>query len=211
LTSETTTGIAVYAAGRLESILSDRHWLRPPLSAAIRDRLSDAVDSLETRWDVQRNAESFKTREPLSIVHGDIAPGNVLWRPEPVLIDWEYSRLGGPADGIAYTFDQNGLTAPQQEAFWRGYQQSASARGRLVDVANRIEWWERLTLLGSTIWWVERWVRRVEADASGTDDPAVPREQRYYLDHISSRTDRLERLLNGATRANVVGRVTRRS
>ena len=194
-----TGDIAAYAERRLKSILLGRAWVRAPLPAHIRDRLEAAADSLETRWEAWRDAESFNTDEMLALLHGDIAAGNILWSPDPVLIDWEYTRLGDPADEIAYLFDQNHLTTPRRQAFWRGYRESTGSQVRLAHVARRVDWWERLTLLGSTLWWTERWVRRAEADAAGVADSAVPRQQAYYVDRVISRLDRLhDRLANRA-------------
>jgi aminoglycoside phosphotransferase (APT) family kinase protein len=190
-----TGDIASYAESRLESILCGLAWVRAPLPALIRDRLEAAADSLETCWERWREAESFRTDEMLALLHGDIGPGNILWGPDPVLIDWEYTRLGDPADEIAYLLDQNGLTASRRQAFWRGYRESTSSQVRLAHVARRVDWWERLTLLGSTLWWVERWVRRAEADAAGVADPAVPRKRDYYFNHVIRRLDRLDDLL----------------
>ena len=65
--------------------------------------------------EASHGAESFEAGETLALLHGDIGPGNVLWGPDPVLIDWEYTRLGDPADEIAYLFDQNALTEPQRQ------------------------------------------------------------------------------------------------
>jgi aminoglycoside phosphotransferase (APT) family kinase protein len=59
-----------------------------------------------------QHTESFRTGETLALPYGDIGPGNVLWGREPALIDWEYTRLGDPADEIAYLFDQNALAGP---------------------------------------------------------------------------------------------------
>jgi aminoglycoside phosphotransferase (APT) family kinase protein len=187
--------IASYADGRLQSILSGLAWVRAPLPAPIRDRLKGAADSLRTCWEGWRDTESFRTDEIPALLHGDIGPGNILWSPDPVLIDWEYTRLGDPADEIAYLLDQNGLTAPRREAFWTGYRESTSSQPRLAHIARRVDWWERLTLLGSTLWWAERWVRRAEADAAGVAVPAVPKEQDYYFDRVISRLDRLDDLL----------------
>ena len=113
-----------------------------------------------------------------------------------MLIDWEYARLGDPADEIAYLFDQNGLSPGQREAFWRGYRQGASTQAPLGHVAARVDWWEPVALLGSALWWVERWVRRAAADAAGSVDPDVQRGPGYYADHVIRRLDRLERLLD---------------
>lgn len=191
----TAGNVTSYAEGRLESIISTLAWARDPLPVPIQARLKGAATSLERGLEGLRGAESFKTDERLALLHGDIGPGNILWVPDPVLIDWEYTRLGDPADEMAYTFDQNGLTAPQREAFWRGYRQNISSQLRLARIIDRVNWWEPVTLLGSALWWVERWVRRTDADAARKVDPEVPREQGYYFDHVIRRLDRLDKLL----------------
>lgn len=56
--------------------------------------------------------------------------------------------------------------------------------------------WEPLTLLGSTLWWIERWVRRSEAEVTRIPDPAAPKDPGYYLAHATTRLDRLEDLLS---------------
>ena len=197
-----TGNVASYAQGRLQSILSTLAWARDPLPAVLQTRLTRAADAFAKGWEASQDAQSFRASENLALLHGDIALGNVLWGPDPVLIDWEYTRLGDPADEIAYLFDQNGLTEPQRQAFWRGYRQGVSSEVRLSHVIYRVDWWEPVTLLGSALWWVERWVRRIEIDAAGAVDPAVPREPGYYLEHVTRRLARLEKLVaTGASRA----------
>jgi aminoglycoside phosphotransferase (APT) family kinase protein len=189
--------LSTYAEGRLGSILSTMMWVRHPLPAEAQGALRKAANSVQKSWDSARHTPCFASGAPLALLHGDIAPGNILWRPRPVLIDWEYSRLGDPADEIAYLLDQNGLTPAQRAAFWLGYRQSFSgSQAMLCGVVERVEWWEPLTLLGSALWWVERWVRRAEADVAGQADPEVPREAGYYADNVSRRLDRLASLLS---------------
>jgi aminoglycoside phosphotransferase (APT) family kinase protein len=190
-----TGDMASYAAGRMSWILGGLPWVREPLAATTQARLTDAAAVLERSWDVWRSAESFGSGEPLALLHGDIALGNILWSPDPVLIDWEYARLGDPADEVAYLFDQNGLTAPQRAAFWRGYGAGTSDDVRLAHLMDRARWWEPITLLGSALWWVERLVRRTEADSTGSADPAVPREPSYYFDQVARRLNRLDELV----------------
>ena len=189
-------GVSVtsYAASRLQSVLTSMVWVREPVPASVRRRLQQAASWVEGSWDRWIDAPTFTTDERLVLLHGDIAPGNVLWGPDPVLIDWEHARLGDAADEIAYLFDQNGLTGPRRAAFWRGYR-GRSDEGPTAHVIERVGWWEPATLLGSTLWWVERWVRRVEVDTTGTGDPAVPRDPRYYRDQATRRLDRLETLI----------------
>jgi aminoglycoside phosphotransferase (APT) family kinase protein len=184
--------IASYAQDRLSSIVTTLGWVHDPVPAAIQARLARAAGSVATAVDTAQPPQGFRTDEALALLHGDIAPGNVLWAPDPVLIDWEYTRLGDPADEIAYLFDQNALDRPQRQAFWEGYRRSLSSRLPLADVMARVGWWEPVTLLGSALWWVERWVRRTELDRAGDTDPGLGREPGYYLDQVVRRLERLE-------------------
>jgi aminoglycoside phosphotransferase (APT) family kinase protein len=192
----TTTTVASYAGDRLRAILSTLAWARDPLPETLQGRLRRAADSLAGSFEASRDSDSFNSGETLSLMHGDIGPGNLLWNPRPCLIDWEYTRLGDPADEMAYTFDQNALTPAQRRAFWDGYQQGIDNRSRLTHIIERVDWWEPVTLLGSALWWVERWVRRTELDTGGKADPGVPREPDYYFDHVISRVDRLDALVS---------------
>lgn len=190
--------ILSYAESRLQHILHGLPWARAPLPVPLRDGLRHAAAAIQGDWNGWRDAESFRTDEKLALLHGDIALGNVLWGPNPVLIDWEYARLGDPSDEIAYLFDQNGLAAAQREAFWRGYRAHAGSAMSLAHTMERVNWWEPLTLLGSTLWWVERCVRRTEAQDAGMTDPAVPKDPGYYLEQALRRLERLENLLDPA-------------
>lgn len=189
------TTIASYAGDRLRAILSALAWARDPLPETLQDRLRSAAASLADGFEASRDSGGFDSGEPLALLHGDIAPGNVFWSPGPCLIDWEYTRLGDPADELAYTFDQNALTASQRRAFWDGYRHGMDGRSRPAPIIERVGWWEPVTLLGSALWWVERWVRRTELDTGGTADPGVPREAGYYFGHVISRMDRLDALV----------------
>jgi aminoglycoside phosphotransferase (APT) family kinase protein len=191
----TPTTIASYAGDRLRTILSTLAWARDPLPETLQTRLRRAADSLAGSFEAAQDSDGFHSGETLSLLHGDLGPGNVLWNPSPCLIDWEYTRLGDPADEMAYTFDQNALTPSQRQAFWDGYQQGIGSRSRLTHIIQRVDWWEPVTLLGSALWWVERWVRRTELDIEGKAGPDVPREPDYYFDHVVSRIDRLETLM----------------
>lgn len=192
------TSRAAYLDGRLEVLTRKLPSVRDPLPASLQRRVKRAMLLVNDRLERARNAESFGSDEGLVLLHGDVAAGNIIWAPKPVLIDWEYARLGDPADEVAYIFTQNGLTPSQRMAFWRGYRRTSSPRQRLEHVADRVRWWEPVTLLGSVLWWVERWSSRAEADAAGDVDPAAPRAQSYYLDHAVRRLDRLDELFEGA-------------
>jgi aminoglycoside phosphotransferase (APT) family kinase protein len=184
--------VGSYAERRLASVLSTLDWARDPLPGPVQARLRTTAGAVRQGWETVRDTESFLATDVLALLHGDIAQGNVLWDTGPVLIDWEYVRVGDPADEIAYLFDQNGLSAHQREAFWRGYGEVMPGQATLGHVVERVGWWEPLTLLGSTLWWVERWVRRTESEAAGRIDPDLRRDAGYYLDRVIRRLDRLE-------------------
>lgn len=191
---DVTGSVPGYAKGRLDSILAGLSWNRDPLPGSFQSRLASAAGSIHSTGKAALSGPNFAIDDPLVLLHGDIAGGNILWDEGPKLIDWEYARVGDPADEIAYTFDQNGLNPIQRDAFWRGYRRELADQAWLDRAAKRVIWWEALTLLGSTLWWVERWVRRIEADTAKTADLVVPRELGYYRDRAVSRLDRLEGL-----------------
>jgi aminoglycoside phosphotransferase (APT) family kinase protein len=178
-----------YLRGRLQKMDQRMPWARDPLPASIQDRVHRARIVVDQ---VAREArEGPGNDEPLALMQGDVAGGNIIWTPDPVLIDWEYTRIGDPADEIAYVFAQHDSTDDQRAAFWRGY---GSASGRSLDhVQIRTHRWEPITTLASTLFWLELWTRRAEADAAGVTDPAAPREQAHYEKHVVQRLDRLER------------------
>jgi hypothetical protein len=192
---EETGDLASYAHDRLRSITSTLTWARDPLPAALQAQLRHAADRLAASLEDAQHADCFGTGEPLRLLHGDVADGNVLWGREPALIDWEYARLGDAADEIAYLFDQNALPQVQRDAFLERYQQTVRSAVRTDYLIERVHWWEPVTLLGSALWWVERWVRRTELDAVDAIDPSVARPAEYYFDHITRRLARLQKLV----------------
>lgn len=190
----TTTTHAEYIDGRVEVIVGKLRSVRDPLAASVQRRLHDALLLVTSSVDRVRTANRSGTDDRLVLQHGDIASGNVVWGSTPVLIDWEYARLGDPADEIAYIFGQNDLSAPQRKAFWSGYRTTASHDPQLEDVADRIRWWEPVNLLGSALWWIERWAECSDADGAGEVNASVPSAQDYYREHALRRLDRFERI-----------------
>jgi aminoglycoside phosphotransferase (APT) family kinase protein len=133
-------------------------WLRAPVPSSLQGRVREVWRRLRPRLDGARHDEAFRTGHPLVLTHGDVSPGNVLWSPEPVLIDWEYARLADPAAEVAFAAGQLDLDAAQRAALLRGY-------GAAEGVADRVRTWEPLGLLGSALWWVERVARNGDPDA----------------------------------------------
>ncbi|MDT7571528.1 MAG: thiamine kinase [Actinomycetota bacterium] len=173
---------STYLASRLDLINSRvATHVRDPLPTAVQ---ADAARALRLTMDTLPDGPAAEAAQVLQ--HGDVATGNILWGTGPVLIDWEYTRLGDPADEIAYLFSQNGLAGAQREAFWRGYQEVTG--GAVDQVAARVTWWEPVTLLGSAMWWLEEWSRRQQpvSHARGREDEPP---SGHYLEQATRRLD----------------------
>jgi aminoglycoside phosphotransferase (APT) family kinase protein len=188
------TGVG-YLVQWSELIDGYRPKLRRPLPPSVGDGVERSLASATRILNGPLRQATAEGGDPLSLLHGDITPGNVLWADRPVLIDWEYARLGDPADDVAYVFGQHGLSADQRSAFWSGYRSLMGERD-LDPIAARARLWEPVILLGSALWWLERWSARANADDAGHADPSAPKPAPYYLDQASRRLDRL-RLAHG--------------
>lgn len=179
--------LRTYVENRAQSMLARMPLVQDPLPTAVQRRFRDVAAWAEQTTDRLRMAEGAGA---LVLLHGDVSAGNVLWTPQPVLIDWEYARIGDPADEIGYVFGQNALRPDQRQGFWRGYgdELDPASLGRMVERAAR---WEPLTLFGSALYWVDLWSRRVRAEATGSVDPSAPRDPGYYLDFATRYLDRI--------------------
>lgn len=113
-------GVEAYARARLERAMRRCANAHRALPESLQGRLDAAAARAAERARAGISSELFGDR-PLRLLHADLGPGNVVWAAVPVLIDWEYARIGDPADEIAYAFDQNGLDGSQRDAFLRGY------------------------------------------------------------------------------------------
>jgi aminoglycoside phosphotransferase (APT) family kinase protein len=162
--------------------------IRDPLPTHLQERLTAAVAAAAGAVEELKELTSVGG-DALRLLHADISGANLLWVPEPVLIDWEYARLGDPADEIAYLFTQNTLPRPQQDAFWRGYSEGV-AEDRLQGIVQRVRYWEPITLVGSVLWWLDAWSSTEAATATGRNDRTLAREPGYYLEQAVARLDR---------------------
>lgn len=178
---------AAYLASRIDGIDARLSaYVRDPMPLDIRRRIERARQLTNERIPAMRSAPAI----PHVLQHGDIAGGNIIWNRGPVLIDWEYARLGDPADEIAYLFSQNALAPSQRQAFWRGYLRRAEVDADRL--AERVSWWEPVTLLGSALWWIEQWWHSSHTSGHGAD----AKQPDYYLDRAMLRMDRLEQLFS---------------
>ena len=165
--------------------------LRQPLPQQVGSGVERALASVDRILNGPLRGAWADAGERLVLLHGDVTPGNILWADRPVLIDWEYARLGDPADDVAYIFGQHGLSAWQRRAFWSGYQHWVQPRA-LDRIEGRARLWEPVILLGSALWWLERWSARAGVDDVGGADPSVPKPQSYYLEQAVRRLERFE-------------------
>ncbi len=179
--------LTTYVEDRGRSMLARMPLVRDPLPAAVQRRFGDVAAWAEQAVDRLRRAGGAG---PPRLLHGDVSAGNVLWTPQPVLIDWEYARIGDPADEIGYVFGQNALRPEQREGFWRGYGAGLGPVS-LARVVERAAMWEPLTLFGSALYWIDLWSRRVRAQSSGSVDASAPKAPGYYLDHATRYLDRV--------------------
>ena len=182
--------LGAYIDDRIKLNRAYRSRLQHPLPPAVQAKLDAGFSFIDAAREWARRADSFQGDHRLVLLHGDIGQGNILWTPAPVLIDWEYARLGDPADEIAYIYGQHGLTADRRAALHAGY--GAILPGERLDhLDERVRWWEPVLLLGSVLWWLERWAHRAASDASGARDTFAPKNPRHYLEQATIRLDRL--------------------
>jgi aminoglycoside phosphotransferase (APT) family kinase protein len=186
----TDVGLSAYVRERWRDHLASRlAAIRDPLPLALQKRVRAAVAAAAGAVEELERLPS-PAGDQLVLLHADISGGNLVWVPEPRLIDWEYARLGDPADEIAYLFTQNALDESQQDAFWRGYSQGLPD-DRVRSIARRSHYWEPITLVGSVLWWLDAWSRTEAAGIRGHDEPTLAREPGYYLEQAVTRLDRL--------------------
>jgi aminoglycoside phosphotransferase (APT) family kinase protein len=182
-------GLWAYVQERWRDHLASRLGaIRDPLPSPLQARLTEAVAAAAGAMEALENLSSGAD-DQLVLLHGDISGANLLWVPEPMLIDWEYARLGDPADEIAYLFTQNALLEYQQDAFWRGYTESLGD-DQARRITSRLRCWEPITLLGSVLWWLDAWSRTEPAGVTGHSDPSLTRDPDYYLEQAVARLDR---------------------
>ena len=79
-------------------------------------------------------------------IHGDLVAENVVWTPGPVLVDWEFSRIGDPAEDLAYLLAVNGASPDARRALMGGYRDD--------DIANRVRRWTPHLAAEAIDWWL---------------------------------------------------------
>lgn len=83
---------------------------------------------------------------PFTLVHGDVWGGNVVWQGgRPTLVDWEFQRVGDPAEDLAYAVAMDDLPDHLVVALLEGY-------GR-PDLLPVVRWWRPLLAAECGAWY----------------------------------------------------------
>lgn len=83
--------------------------------------------------------------EPFRMLHGDLVLSNIVWAPQPRLVDWEFWRMGDPAEDLAYLQVVNDLPDALAAAVVRGYGETG--------MRPRVEGWRALCALDAGLWY----------------------------------------------------------
>jgi aminoglycoside phosphotransferase (APT) family kinase protein len=167
-------GLSPTDAGRLGALVRRIHgtrtagegglpWWESPattLDGYRRRRAADASRALAGTPDVVLPARALLASspadegvaEPFRMLHGDLVEANVVWGPEgPGLVDWEFWRMGDPAEDLAYLVELNDLGDPVRAAVLEGYGDAA--------VAARVEGWRVFVAADAAGWYLGEGMR----------------------------------------------------
>ena len=101
-------------------------------------------------------AEPEEGPDPFRLLHGDLVEANIVWDgSSPALVDWEFSRMGDPAEDLAYLVEVNGIPPALIAALLEGYGPPAIAR--------RVDAWRALVAADAGAWYL---AHRMEAEAA---------------------------------------------
>jgi aminoglycoside phosphotransferase (APT) family kinase protein len=147
-------------------------WWRAParsLAAYREGRVRDAEAALAGTPDAglprRLAAGPAPPGDGFALLHGDLVAANVLWPPGggPVLIDWEFHRMGDPAEDLAYLAELNGLPDAVLAAVLEGH--------GTPGLGGRVEGWRGLAAADAGAWYLAQGMgdeaRRMLARARG--------------------------------------------
>jgi aminoglycoside phosphotransferase (APT) family kinase protein len=140
-------------------------WARPSATlAGYRRRRAEDTEALLAggahaglaRRALGRAGDDGARPEPFRMLHGDLVESNVVWGPDgPALVDWEFWRMGDPAEDLAYLIEVNGLPPAVVSALIEGY--------ALPGIGRRVDRWRALVAADAGAWYL----------AEGTADRAA--------------------------------------
>ncbi len=80
-------------------------------------------------------------------LHGDLVEANVVWGPAgPALVDWEFARMGDPAEDLAYLIEANALPQEVAAGVLEGY--------ALAGMDARLAGWRALMAADAGAWYL---------------------------------------------------------
>ena len=132
--------------------------------------------------------EHFGQQGSWSLLHGDLVEQNIVWSAngEPRFIDWEDTRIGDPAEELAYIVSEANLSDIQQEHLWRGY--SATRPDADLDgIRLRMAYWGPIVAIASIRWWLDRVVRIKQGERKAA---MAGRPASFHAGELSVRLER---------------------
>jgi aminoglycoside phosphotransferase (APT) family kinase protein len=129
--------LAAYRRGRIADLQRAAPAHLRALASTIGDRSTNGVRHLLLTSPYPR---------PFRLLHGDLTAQNIVWVPAPRLVDWEFWRMGDPAEDLAYLFVVNDLPAGVEAEVLAGYGEPATAE--------RIELWRDVCALDAGFWYL---------------------------------------------------------
>ena len=99
-------------------------------------------------WRTASPPSRCRPGDGFGLLHGDLVAVNVLWAPGggPVLIDWEFHRIGDPAEDLAYLAEVNGLPDAVLAAVLAGH--------GMPGMGARVEGWRGLAAADAGGWYL---------------------------------------------------------
>ena len=106
------------------------------------------------------SSEPDEGADPFRLLHGDLVQANIVWNGSaPALVDWEFCRMGDPAEDLAYLVEVNAVPADLVAALLRGYGPPAIDR--------RVDAWRGLAAADAAGWYLAEEMEAEAAPASG--------------------------------------------
>lgn len=125
--------LAAYRKRRAEDTLN----LAGPSRRAAAMRVIDALPVLPLS----------DQKRPFRLLHGDLVAENIVWTPRgPRFVDWEFWRMGDPAEDLAYLCEVNALEPRATAAVFEGY--------AVEGMGERVNAWRALVALDAGAWYL---------------------------------------------------------
>lgn len=115
-------------------------------------RVHPELPALLARLSARNVTDPSWSIRTFSRLHGDLSHGNILWQDDvPAFIDWEYSRVGDPAEDLAYLLTEQDVGVGNATPLQRAYVEA----GGDPDAARRVPTYALFTAVDSALWWAD--------------------------------------------------------